>query len=335
MKILIAEDDGVSMLILKSAVERLGHTAICAKEGLSAHEAHAQQAPDVVISDWLMPGVDGIELCRRIRRQEGHAGSAYTYFIFMTALDGKHHFLEGMQAGADDYLTKPIDMDELAARLFAAARVTSLHRTLHEQNAELERRRKESHEAARTDALTAIGNRLRLREDLAILKARVDRYHHRYAAALCDIDEFKRYNDHHGHLAGDDALLRVAETLSRGVRAGDAVYRYGGEEFLVILAEQPEKAAAIAMERIRRSVELLGIPHHGKDPPGPVTLSVGIAEMNADDQEPWEAWLKRADDALYQAKAQGRNRVVCAGDPEGGMGAQPGLPGGAPIVDRE
>jgi two-component system cell cycle response regulator len=313
MKILIAEDDAVSRLILESAVKRLGHTALTAEDGLLAFEALGGYAPDIVISDWMMPGMDGIELCRRIREGEVTAEGAYTYFIFMTALGSKQHFLEGMQAGADDYLTKPIDMDELTARLFAAVRVTSLHRRLSQQNAELERLSQANHEAARTDPLTAIGNRLRLREDLDVLGGRATRYGHRYSAALCDIDDFKQYNDRHGHIKGDEVLAAVAQALCRGVRSGDTVYRYGGEEFLVILPEQPEKSAAIAMERIRLGVERLAIPHAGKELPGAVTLSVGIAEMTPGDMAPWEGWIKRADEALYRAKAAGKNRVVCYG----------------------
>jgi two-component system, cell cycle response regulator len=311
MKILIAEDDAVSMLILETAVKRLGHTALVARDGIRAHTVLLEHAPDIVISDWMMPGIDGVELCRRLRANEAGSGGEYTYFIFMTALGGKQHFLEGMQAGADDYLTKPIDMDELEARLLAASRVTSLHRKLSRQNAELERLSRANYEAARTDPLTAIGNRLRLREDLEALRGRALRYGHRYSVALCDIDHFKRYNDCHGHLAGDEVLATVAKTISRGVRSGDTVYRYGGEEFLVILPEQSEKSAAVAMERIRLGVERLEIPHAGKDPPGLITLSVGISELTPGDAALWEDWIKRADEALYKAKASGRNRVIC------------------------
>src|SRR6185503_5517718 len=148
MKVLIAEDDAISMLILRRGVERLGHTAVVSRDGLDAFSAYQEHAPDVVISDWLMPGMDGIELCRKIREADAATSRTYTYFIFMTALGGKQHFLEGMQAGADDYLTKPIDMDELAARLIAASRVTSLHHRLSRQNAELERLSRVSYEAA-------------------------------------------------------------------------------------------------------------------------------------------------------------------------------------------
>lgn len=307
MRILLAEDDAVSRLILRRALERFGHECVVVIDGEEAWAVYESRRFDVVISDRQMPGMDGIELCRRVR---GEAGSPYTYFVFMTALDEKAHFLEGMEAGADDYLTKPIDMDELQARLIAAGRVTSLHKRLLEQNAELERLSKVSHEAARTDALTRVGNRLRLREDLEALVARSRRYGHRYAAALCDIDEFKRYNDRYGHLDGDEVLRVVAHTIEDQLRAGDALYRYGGEEFLVILPEQQLAGAALAMERVRRAVEGLAIPHAARATPPPVvTLSAGIALLDPEAVDTDE-WLRRADEALYRAKAGGRNRVA-------------------------
>jgi two-component system, cell cycle response regulator len=307
VKILIAEDDPISMLVLRRAVEKLGHECVTAADGTEAWALFQETPFDVVVSDWLMPGIEGIELCRRIRAVE--AGS-YTYFVFMTALGGKQNFLAGMRAGADDYLSKPFDLDELEARLIAASRVTSLHRKLRDQNAELERLIKSSFEVARTDPLTGVGNRLRLREDLEAIGARVERYGHRYCAALCDLDHFKKYNDSHGHLAGDEALRAVAQALVAGLRKGDAVYRYGGEEFLAILAEQTLDGAGIAMDRVRLAVEQLAIPHRGKTPPGVVTMSAGLATLDAADAAMTDAWLNRADEALYCAKATGRNRVV-------------------------
>src|SRR5262249_48850075 len=142
---------------------------------------------------------------------------------------------------------------------------------------------------------------------------RVARYGHTYAAAMLDVDHFKPYNDRHGHLAGDEALRAVAAAIVRGLRAGDAGYRFGGGEVFVLLPEQTEERAAIALERVRAGVEALAIPHEGLDQPGVVTVSAGIAAMKKDDAPPWEAWIRRADDALYRAKADGRNRVRWGG----------------------
>jgi two-component system, cell cycle response regulator len=308
VRVLVAEDDAVSRLILRRSLERLGHECVVASDGEEAWQSFQAGPVDVIISDWLMPGLDGIELCRRVRDSRT---TAYTYFVFMTSLDDKRHFLTGMEAGADDYLTKPIDVEALQARLIAAARLTSLHQRLHEQNGELARLSKESHEAARTDALTMIGNRLRLGEDLRSLRARAARYGHRYAVALCDVDHFKRYNDFYGHLAGDRALIAVAGAISGQLRVGDAVYRYGDEEFLAILPEQTAEGASIAMERVRRTIEAAAVVHEARPTmPGVVTISVGISALAPDDKRSTDDWLKSADEALYRAKAGGRNRVA-------------------------
>src|SRR5439155_15266341 len=252
------------------AVRRLGHECVVAMDGTQAWSLFQSKGADIVISDWMMPGHDGIELCNRVRQ---HHGASYTYFILLTALGDKQHFMAGMQAGADDYLTKPLDRDELQVRLIAASRVTSLHLQLADKNAELERLNLALIESARTDPLTQLGNRLRLREDLEALQARVERYDHSYCAALCDLDSFKSYNDHYGHLAGDDALRAVASAISEHSRSGDGTYRFGGEEFLIILAEQSLETATVAVERVRRAVEELAIPHVGNAPFEKVTIS--------------------------------------------------------------
>jgi diguanylate cyclase (GGDEF)-like protein len=303
VKVLIAEDDAVLRRVLERAVQKLGHECKVARDGLEAWELHRAERADVIISDWLMPGLDGIELCQRVREDET---SRYTYFIFTTALGDKQHFLTAMQAGADDYITKPVDLDEVQVRLFAAARLTALHRRLLEQNAELERLGHASHEAARTDPLTRVGNRLRLREDLETLSGHAARYKRPYCVALCDVDWFKRYNDHYGHLAGDDALCAVAGAMRARLRGSDSIYRYGGEEFLIILPEQTQSGAVVAMNRVRQAVEALDIPHEGKSPPGRLTISAGIAVLRSNSSD---EWLKQADEALYRAKQLGRNRV--------------------------
>ena len=320
MKVLLAEDDSVSMLILRRSAESLGHTCVAARDGLAAWDAFHADKPDVVISDWLMPGMDGIELCRKIREHEaegarieaeggGQAAAAYTYFLFMTSLSDKQHFLIGMQAGADDYLSKPVDLDDLRVRLIVASRVTSLHRKLLEQNAALARLGRQSHEAARTDPLTRVSNRLRLREDLEALRGELDRRGRRCSVALCDIDDFLKYNDFYGHLAGDETLLAVARTIASELGPTGALYRYGGEEFLAILPEQDEATAARTLERIRLLVEQLALPHQGRGPAGVVTLSAGVAGLSAEDAPPWDGWIRRADQSLYRAKQQGRNRI--------------------------
>ncbi len=319
MKILIAEDDGVSRTILRRAVEKIGHECLAAADGEEAWGLYKENPDlDAIISDWMMPGVDGVELCRRVR---GHGRDTYTYFIFLTALVDREHLLQGLEAGADDYLSKPLDRDELEMRLTSALRVTELHRRLAFQNEELEKLNRMLFEQSRQDPLTSLGNRLRLREDLEILHGRAKRYGHSYAVVLCDVDHFKAYNDRYGHLAGDDALRRVAEAISSGLRGGDAAYRYGGEEFLMVLPEQDVGVAATIADRLRLAVEALGIPHEANAPGGVVTISAGVAVLaeagDADDL------LREADAALYEAKKAGRNTVRTSGGGPPGVHISP------------
>lgn len=261
-----------------------------------------QCCPEVVITDRLMPGLDGLELCRRIRALPP---GGYTYIVRATSLDEREEILDGMEAGADDYLIKPLDPVDLEAALVAAQRVTSLH-------AELDRYRNELARLACTDPLTQLRNRLSLGEDLQTLHVRSQRYGRTYCLAMCDVDFFKAYNDAAGHQAGDEVLRAVGATLGAHARGGDSVYRYGGEEFLLILPEQTLESAGIAAERLRRGVEELAITYPVGTAGAIVTISVGIAafdpanEMTADDV------LKEADLALYRAKESGRNRVVVA-----------------------
>ena len=201
----------------------------------------------MVITDWQMPGMDGTELAEAIR---GLAGAPYAYVVVLTGAADEDAARRTMEVGADDLLLKPLDVAQLERKLIAAGRVTALHRRMHDD--------------ARQDALTGLGNRLRLAEDLEALCGRVERYGHVYSVALFDIDGFKGYNDSAGHLAGDEVLRRVAGELERQIRTGDALYRYGGEEFLVLLPEQPIDAAALAAERLRAAVEALAPAASGR-----------------------------------------------------------------------
>lgn len=305
LRVLVADDDAVTRRILQLSLQKLGHDCVLAKDGNEAWTMFQGGGIDVVISDWTMPGKDGIELCKLVR--EG-GKSAYTYFILLTANEDKQHFLAGMQSGADDYLLKPPDPDELQVRMIAATRITALHRQLSQQNAELERLNRALFDQGRTDALTRVGNRLRMQEDLVQLWNRAKRQPtHGFCIALVDVDFFKRYNDTCGHQAGDEVLRTIARTLVNGARAGDAVYRYGGEEFLVMLPEPNVEGAVTAMQRLHRSVEALEIPHPGINDPH-VTISVGITRF-ADDKT-LDALVQEADVALYVAKSRGRNCVI-------------------------
>lgn len=304
LRVLVVDDDRNSRESIEELVIRHGHECVTACDGVEAWAIHSARPADLILADWRMPRMDGIELCRLVRAP---VRGAYTYFVFMTGLDDRRHLLDGLRAGADDYLTKPLDLEELETRLLAAARVIGMQRAHVERNRLLLGETKEALRAARIDDLTQIANRLRLREDLGALESRAARYGHRYSAAFADVDLFKSYNDAYGHGAGDDVLRRVATSMSKALRKGDTIYRYGGEEFLVILPEQSAAEATYVMDRVRLDVEALGLPHAGTGP-GVVTISVGVAELGPSGGT-CDEWIKRADSALYTAKREGRNRV--------------------------
>lgn len=298
MKVLVADDNPGSLLVARAAVERSGHDCLTAADGDEAWALYLEHRPEVVVTDWMMPGMDGLALCRAIRAREV---DLYTYIVLLTSQDSRGDLLAGLEAGADDYVTKPLDPFVLHARLLVALRVTTLH-------ADLAHYRKVLSQQARTDPLTGLHNRLKLSEDLEQLHARSQRYMEAYCVAMCDVDNFKRYNDIYGHQAGDLALRAVAEAMVGVARKSDGVYRYGGDEFLLVLPNQSPLSAKAFMERALDTVRELEIVHSG-DLLGQLTLSAGISAYTAEHRADSETLLGEADAALYAAKAAGRSRV--------------------------
>jgi diguanylate cyclase (GGDEF)-like protein len=307
MRILIADDEATTRLVVKAVVGKLGHECLVVEDGDEAWTILQSVPVDVLITDWVMPGLDGPELCRRVRAR---ATDTYTYTILATAMSERADVLAGMQAGADDFLIKPIDPFAVQTRLIAAERVTALHNEINGYRARLEGMNDVLAEQARTDPLTHLGNRLRLEEDLHKLHAAATRNARAYSIAMCDLDHFKSYNDTYGHPEGDRALQCVAAVFSLDMRAGDIAYRFGGEEFVLLLADADGFGAMIAVERLRNAIEALAIPHTGNAPPGVLTISAGIATFDASADLTSAAVLKRADQALYCAKGSGRNQVA-------------------------
>lgn len=299
MKVLIADDDHISRMITKAAVEQSGHDSILATDGDEAWRLYREHHPEAVVTDLSMPGLDGLALCRAIRAAEN---DSYTYLILVTSRGTRKDVLAGMEAGADDYVTKPLDPFSLQTRLLAAQRITSLH-------ADLARYRAALAEQARTDPLTKLRNRLKLAEDLDHLHTRTDRDGRDFALAMCDVDYFKSYNDIYGHQAGDAALVAIAAALAAQARNGDSVYRFGGEEFLLVLPGQSLATARIVLERATTAVRSLEIEHTGA-PSGFLSISVGISAYRDGHRADSEQLLREADLALYTAKAAGRNRVA-------------------------
>ncbi len=294
MKILIAEDDMTSRLVLGATLKKMGHQVTAASSGREAWDALNQEHFPLLISDWMMPDMDGLELCRRIRAAQG---ARYTYIILLTALSGKGSYLEGLDAGADDFITKPFDEDTLVARLRVAQRILALHETLRIQ--------------AMHDALTGLWNRAAIVENLTHELDRARRDARPLGVVLLDLDHFKSVNDTHGHGAGDAVLKEAAQRLKSSMRCYDKVGRYGGEEFLVVApgCAQCENVLTLA-ERIRGSIaaEAVDIGEQMLA----MSCSLGAAVSSTHVREDAAAIIERADAALYRAKEGGRNRTELA-----------------------
>jgi two-component system chemotaxis response regulator CheY len=307
VRVLIADDDDTSRLILRALATRLGHECLVAEDGSRAWELLSKFRIDVLLSDWMMPGLDGPALCRRVREE---LTESYTYIVLVTGLGQKEKVLEGMTAGADDYLIKPVDPFDVQTRLVAAERVTALHRQVADYRSQLERVNEELLALSLTDPLTGVGNRRRMEEDLARARARADRVGRAFSVALFDIDHFKLYNDHYGHVSGDHALREVARRLGEVIRKDECIYRYGGEEFLLLLPDCEVRAAVNAAERAREAVESAAMPHEARPTAPPiVTISGAATSWMPGSSLSVPQLLARVDYAMYEAKSAGRNRI--------------------------
>lgn len=301
MKILVAEDDPVSRLLMQRTLTKFGYEVLLAADGRQAVEILSQEdAPRLALIDWMMPEVDGLSLCREVREQ--HRDTPYVYIILLTSKQSSEDVVAGLEAGADDYLTKPCQMPELRARLHTGHRILSLEDRL-------VKARDEMHYRATHDALTAVWNRGSILSLLRSELQRGARERRPISLLLCDVDHFKSVNDNYGHVIGDRVLEEVAKRLKAEVRGYDAVGRYGGEEFLIVLGDCDRASLKVRAEALRRAIADVPLSIDGLSVP--VTLSIGgtTCEKPLADL-PLELILTEADTALYQAKAQGRNRSV-------------------------
>ncbi|MBX3166585.1 MAG: diguanylate cyclase [Candidatus Eremiobacteraeota bacterium] len=299
MLILIVGDKEAERRVLREACQRLGHEWREASDGDAGWLQYLNCRPQVILSDFVMPGKNGLELCRAVRNQPF---DHYTYYVLLSTLAQREHILDGLRSGADDYLPKPVDVEDLELRLLAAQRVTELHARLAEQRHQLQVMSERLFEESRRDPLTQVGNRLRYHDDSPkFLELPC-------AVALCDIDCFKQYNDIYGHLEGDKILRLVAGQLDR--LSGEAhVYRFGGEEFLLIFPGLDADSAFGELEKLRREIEALDVVHVGNKPFGKLTVTFGLCPLDGVTLGDLERAGKQADDALYEGKRSGRNRV--------------------------
>jgi len=296
-RVIVADDDDKDRLRLQYVLVKWGFEVCLASDGLEAWELlQSEDVPTIAILDWVMPKLTGIELCQKIRSLPGRH---YTYIVVVTGMSEKQHMVAGLRAGADDYLAKPFDADELQGRLLVAERILSVQEQL-----------MAAHEHAKfqaiqvvQDCLTQLLNRAGIMDALNHELSRSHRSREPFAVIMADVDHFKHINDTYGHPAGDEVLCEVASRIKTSLRTYDSVGRFGGEEFLGIVPGCDEPAAFQVAEKIRHAVG--GTPVQVLGEPRTVTISLGVSTRTGESSA--IEMLSAADAALYQAKACGRN----------------------------
>jgi two-component system, cell cycle response regulator len=299
LKIVVADDSPFFRRLVEDALAREDYTLLFAKNGREAIDFVTADEPAVVITDWEMPDFTGLELCQKIRG----AKHPYTYIILLTSNKHKEQIVCGLDAGADDYLTKPFDPRELLARIRVGRRIAELHREVQAKNKMLE-------ELALTDALTGLPNRRGVEHWVARELSAADRYGFPLWVVMADLDRFKKINDTHGHETGDRVLKEFAAILKANTRASNMCGRLGGEEFVAVIGHSDRAGALIAIERVRQELEAHAFTMDGATIR--VTASFGIAGLEGRKTTEFAQLLREADAALYAAKAHGRNRIAFA-----------------------
>ncbi len=299
-RILLVDDEPTQRLIMARLLRRAGYEVETAGNGHEALRLLEGGSFPLLITDWEIPEMDGIALCRAVRER---IVNSYVYTILFTARDAVEHVVAGLQAGADDYLTKPVVEPELIARLTTGKRIVTLERSLRAANDENRR-------LSITDPLTGAYNRRYMMEQLPRELDRAARYGRQLSVIMCDIDHFKNVNDTHGHLIGDEVLKLVAGTLKQSIRTADWIARYGGEEFVIVLPETPIASATHVAELLRQQIKAHLLQAQGKQIA--VTSSFGVSGW--DQAVPvgasLDALVGKCDACLYTSKTGGRDRVT-------------------------
>ena len=298
--ILVVDDDPISRTLLEKILKKEGFNVISAKDGKEALDIFKNQYFPIVLTDWMMPKMNGLELCKSLRSIES---PGYVFIIIITAKDSKEDIVKGLEAGADDYVSKPFHHAELLARIKTGIRILRLEKSLREANEQIRR-------LSITDPLTGCYNRGYLMDFLPVEIKRSIRYEHCLSVIMCDIDHFKKVNDTYGHQAGDIVLKTFVKIISEHLRKGvDWISRYGGEEFLIVLPETDIKGATEAAERLRKIIERSAIDIGNKKIN--ITASFGVASFDPKRIKKISSdfLINQADKMLYQAKEEGRNRV--------------------------
>jgi two-component system, cell cycle response regulator len=302
MKILIADDESVSRRMLQTFLRKWGYDVVVAEDGDAAWESlRVPDAPRMALLDWMMPGQNGVDICRALRRLRSEP---YTYILLLTAKGAKESVVEGLESGADDYLTKPFNPQELKARMRVGSRLLDLEDSL-------VRAREAMRFKATHDTLTGVWNRGTILETLEREVWRSRREGLSLGVLIADLDHFKSVNDTYGHLAGDAVLREATKRMQASVRPYDAVGRYGGEEFLILLPGCDKSATCEKAERLREAI--VQEPIETAAGILKVTISIGGVATADWPNDSADQILQMADSALYRAKEDGRNRTIMAG----------------------
>lgn len=308
MKILLVDDSPTIRAGTSQMLEKMGHAVTMAENGELALAAYQRDRPDLVLMDVTMPVMDGYAAAQQIRTRYPED---WVPIIFLSGASEEQHLERGIRAGGDDYLIKPASYVVLHAKIHAMQRIDDMRRRLLKVSAELGAANRALERMSRQDWLTEIANRRYFDAFLAEEMARARRSKQELCLALCDVDFFKGYNDHYGHQAGDDCLRQVARVLQAACRRpADLPARYGGEEFALVLPETTVSGATQVAESVRNSIVQLNVPHERSAVAGYVTVSIGVAGLLPTMDSDPEHLIAAADQALYQAKKLGRNRVV-------------------------
>jgi two-component system cell cycle response regulator len=298
--ILLAEDDPVTRMLMTRFLKKAGYEVDAVSNGSEALDHMMARYYPILVTDWEMPEMDGVALCKAVRNMQL---DGYVYALLLTARDSKEHIIAGLEAGADDYLIKPVHEAELIARLNAGRRILNLEHSLRAAN-------QRNRILSITDALTGAYNRRYLMEQLPRELERCRRYAYPLSVLMCDVDHFKRINDVRGHTAGDEVLQQFAARTQKSIRStSDWVARYGGEEFLVILPETSHDGALHVAEKLRDLIS--ATPFATRNGDCAVTASFGVASTGPNGPEislKVDKLIRAADECLYQSKQEGRNR---------------------------
>ncbi len=304
-RILVVDDHEDNIEVLRVRLESWGYGTDACYNGTDALAYVEKTPPDLILLDVMMPEISGIEVARRIK---GNKSLPFIPIIMQTALDSTEDKVEGLEAGADDYITKPIDFAELKARLRSMLRIKRLQEALEEREKELLEVNERLRFMSQTDGLTGLDNRRHLNERIDEMFQHAQRLNEPFSLVMCDLDKFKSVNDTYGHQAGDEVLKQLAKILKEEAREIDRVGRYGGEEFMLLLPGTVLDAAVTFGERVRKRIEANTFTFDG----GTLqrTASFGVSGWPHPTIGDSDALVRTADDALYVAKETGRNRVV-------------------------